>query len=185
MGSGSNMHTALYVYVSCLIVSVNLSIVNPCTQTVVDNRLHSMSETVQGFVHLVYSSDRCSQSEQSRTTARVIWYRVTCVKLMLYFPYSIYVHFLELFIAALNLWSLLLDTLSICMSAAVLASTLNQLYKFRHQITCLSSCHVCLAGIFYPFLKGGNLLHIWPPPPTWLQICKMKNEGVWVKRCLC
>jgi len=42
MGNGSNMCTVLSVYVT---FSVNLPTVNPYTQTVVDNRLHSMTET--------------------------------------------------------------------------------------------------------------------------------------------
>ena len=63
MGNGSNIYTVLYVYVTCLIVSVNLSSVSPYTQTIVDSELHSMTETVQRVVHQVYSSDRFRQFE--------------------------------------------------------------------------------------------------------------------------
>ena len=61
MGNGSNIYTVLYGYVTCLIVSVNLSSVSPYTQTIVDSGQHSMTETVQRVVHLVYSSDRFRQ----------------------------------------------------------------------------------------------------------------------------
>jgi len=57
------MYTVLYVYVTYLIVSVNLCSVNPYTQTVADNGLHSMTEAVQRVVRLVYSSDRFRQFE--------------------------------------------------------------------------------------------------------------------------
>ena len=45
MGNGSNTYTVLYVNVTYLIVSVS-----PYTQTVVDNGLLSMTETIQRVV---------------------------------------------------------------------------------------------------------------------------------------